>query len=121
MPRKTYLQMAEEVTLQSRQKEYGHPLVNFLRIALLWSTYKEQVFTPYDVAMMMDLSKSAREVQMFKEDNLVDKIGYVSCLDRMITYVEEKGFALPGTGAALLRSMGVAEMWEMLMRVKDEA
>lgn len=90
--RKSYLDQAREVTLESRQVEYGHPLINFLNIALRWSLWKKVVFTPYDVAMMMTDTKIARQQHTHKEDNLVDGIGYLSCVDRMDEYMLRLGY-----------------------------
>lgn len=88
----SYLDQAKAVTLQSRQAEYGHPLVNFLRTAIRWSLWLKTNVTPYDVAMMMTEMKMARQEHLHKEDNMVDAIGYISCVDRMDAFMQELGY-----------------------------
>ena len=81
---------------QDRQDQYGQPEDSFGTISEFWSTYltarrrdvvietgeydrREVVavaITPKDVAMLMDLLKTAREAHGHKHDNLVDKAGY---------------------------------------------
>src|SRR5574337_397305 len=71
-------------TIQQREDNYDNPLSNFLRIAILWSVWYEQVFTPLDVIFMMDLMKTAREIHNHSDDTLLDKTGYtISCYERI--------------------------------------
>lgn len=114
-----WLDKAKEITQNSRQDEYGHPLINFLRTALVWSVYWERTITPFDVAMAMDLMKTAREIHVHKEDNLVDKIGYISCIDQMAQYVESRGLAIQGDGEQFLRELTFPRMWDLLQHLDD--
>jgi hypothetical protein len=55
-------------------------------IAEMWSTYISHAYTlrgevqlkPHDVAMLMDMVKTARSVYGYSEDNFKDKAGYSS-------------------------------------------
>lgn len=81
------LQKAAEATTQGA-RDYDPPEVNFKRIALLWSAYLqgrgiEITITPKDVALMMVLFKTAREIGGTKTDNLVDMIGYTLCAEKL--------------------------------------
>lgn len=83
--------------VRNRRRNYGRPLVNFLRIAVLWSEYNigyglNIVFTPEDVAWMMVLLKIARQEHSDSEDNLLDSLGYVDCLDDMHKHMAELGY-----------------------------
>lgn len=82
---KPILAEALEVAGKSRQRNYGHPLINHERIAAIWNVQlgkklKEPI-TAREVALCMIGMKLAREVNTPKRDNLVDIAGYVNCLD----------------------------------------
>lgn len=72
-----------------RQKEYGHPRVNFQRIADIWNIHLGSRFlvgeriVPRDVAIMMIGLKVAREAQGPKHDTLVDLIGYAALAEEV--------------------------------------
>lgn len=88
-------------TIEEREDNYDNPLPNFLRIALYWSIWKQQVFNPLDVIFMMDLMKTAREQHNHNNDTLLDKTGYViSCYER----IDERMKALGYEGAEAFRS-----------------
>lgn len=72
----TILDEAASLTSGDRQKAYGHPRVNFGRIARLWSAYLNVEVTTRQVAMLMVLIKVARDQQSPRRDNLVDLAGY---------------------------------------------
>lgn len=80
-------------TIQQREDNYDNPLPNFLRIAILWSVWYEQVFTPLDVIFMMDLMKTAREIHNHSDDTLLDKTGYtISCYERIDNAMHQLGY-----------------------------
>ena len=87
-----WLDTANAVTRQERQTEYGSPLVNFLRTALLWSVYLDTVITPVQVAWMMASVKMAREMQSHKTDNYIDAIGYLACVQQMEEELHALGY-----------------------------
>jgi hypothetical protein len=84
------LSIAETILLDAakavrdRNVEHGHTERSFTLIADLWSSYIGHCYTirgdtrlrPYDIAMMMDLVKTARAVYGYSLDNFVDKAGY---------------------------------------------
>lgn len=86
------LEIAEGILLDAgnaireRNKEHGHTERSFRMIGDLWTNYITHAFTirgepklyPHDVAMMMDLVKTARAVYGYSKDNFVDKAGFTS-------------------------------------------
>ncbi len=85
MNRKECLQAALDA-VSGRPKAYGAPEDNFSRIAALWQVYVELKFGvvldigPVDVALMMDLLKTARLIETpGLEDSWTDKAGYTAC------------------------------------------
>lgn len=71
---------------QERASQYGTPEDNFARIARHWKVYLLNAkgldvdITPTDVALLMDLMKTARLENMpGHRDSWVDKAGYARC------------------------------------------
>jgi hypothetical protein len=122
---KSWLEEAQDVTLNSRQQDYGHPLINFARVAGLWTPYLRsrgkladgEYITPIEVAWLMVLFKVAREVNIPKRDNGVDAIGYISCLDRMNEYMKQLGYE---KGMAAFDDMCEAEAIRLYERLELE-
>ena len=79
------LQEALEISGESRQRDYGHPLINHERIAAFWNVQLAGKLTspikPREVALMMIALKLAREINTPKRDNILDIAGYVNCID----------------------------------------
>jgi len=92
------LSIAESILLDAgqavrdRSKEHGHTERSFGFIGDMWTNYITHAFTirgetklyPHDVAMMMDLVKTARSVYGYSIDNFTDKAGYTA-LAAMLT------------------------------------
>lgn len=120
---KSWLESALEVTTQSRQKEYGNPLINFLRIAIEWNLrvlskmQPGKYITPIDVAWMMIGTKVAREIETHKDDNGIDTIGYASCHDRIDQYMRQLGYR---NGSEEFNDMDLSEMVQLLERITHE-
>lgn len=81
-------QQASEIVRGPRHATYDKPSNNFNKIASLWNGYlKAKGFdielNKKDVAVMSVLIKVAREMFKHKEDNLIDEIGYILCLDEI--------------------------------------
>lgn len=77
---------AKRIITQDRSDSYGPPEDNFRQIAEVWNWYLRHRLNvpvelrPHDVALLMDLLKTAR---MFHNsdnyDTWLDKAGYVGC------------------------------------------
>lgn len=80
------------ITEGDRRRDYGHPLINFLRIAIRWSLYLKQTVSPVDVALLMVEVKLSRQQQTYKEDNFIDIMGYTACVEAMDTKLKEYGY-----------------------------
>jgi hypothetical protein len=63
-----------------RHDDYGHPLDDFSRTALIWTAILGHHVTPEQVALCMVGVKIAREVHAPKDDNVVDACGYLITL-----------------------------------------
>ena len=77
-------------TLNEREKNYDTPTNNFMRIAKFWNIYLKNRenpiadISPEDVGWMMVLMKIAREQHAHKPDNLVDAVGYIVCVEKIV-------------------------------------
>lgn len=91
--RNTILDKAMAVVYGRAEDVYGHPSVDMLCIARMWTAYlrkrgaftEETEITPRDVAMMMVALKVSREAQKPHEDNLIDIAGYAEVANRVTT------------------------------------
>lgn len=70
----------QQLVAGPRQDDYGHPIVNFRRIARIWSGILDIEVTEEQVALCMIGVKMAREVNKAKDDNQADIDGYNHCL-----------------------------------------
>lgn len=70
-------QEAESLVHGPRGVDYGHPLDDFSRTALIWTAILETNITPEQVALCMVGLKLSREVHKPKRDNIVDAHGYL--------------------------------------------
>lgn len=68
---------AETIVNGARQADYGHPLDDFSKTALIWSAILGIEVTPKQVALCMVGVKISREVNKPKRDNIVDAHGYL--------------------------------------------
>lgn len=67
---------AADLVAGPRGDDYGHPLDDFSRAALIWQAILGQPVTAEQVALCMVGVKIAREVHTPKADNIVDGVGY---------------------------------------------
>lgn len=88
----SWLKQAEKMTTEDRRKHYGHPLPNFIRIALGWIVIFDVVLTPLQVAQGMITLKMARDVNMYKEDDWIDTIGYSNTVQMMDERMKNMGY-----------------------------
>jgi len=82
--KKTCLIAAHAAVCGDRPLNYGKPEANFNRIAALWNTWNTVrhpgPYTGTDVAIMMDLVKTARLANNpTHSDSWIDKAGYAAC------------------------------------------
>lgn len=113
-----WLEEASQITRQDREKAYGAPLINFLRIALFWSAYLGRLITPLDVAWLMTFVKAGREMQTFKVDNYVDTMGYMDCVYRMDVQLKEMGY-VEGVLWFRTATFTTQDMERLLQRLKS--
>lgn len=90
MTREEILANAKQCVCGGREQDYGTPENSFRKIAALWTAYKEEIFTPKDVAMMLALLKVARIYAGDKADSFVDLAGYAACAGEIATQVDER-------------------------------
>jgi hypothetical protein len=77
--RKAILQQAIELTHGDRNKNYGTPLVNHQRIAVIWSVILGVEVTPSQVALCMVGVKIARLVETPDHlDSFIDGAAYLA-------------------------------------------
>lgn len=118
----SYFDEASRVANGERRRDYGTPLLNFLRIAIRWSVYLKtklnanSIITPLDVAMMMIEMKVSREQQTHKDDNFVDIIGYVICVDSMNTDMVKYGYK----SVEDFKSFTLSDMTTLLERIEAD-
>lgn len=85
MNRVEILSTAEKAINGERNLAYGEPEDNFARIAKLWNAYLANMgmppqLRPHDVALLLDLMKTARlQNDPSHEDSWIDKAGYSAC------------------------------------------
>ena len=96
MTRTETLHAAEKAVNGDRQGDYGTPENNFKNIAGFWSLYlssklnKEIELQAVDVAVLLDLMKTARLIQSPRKlDTWIDKAGYAACGAEIVS--ETKG------------------------------
>jgi len=75
---------ADRIVSSDRGNDYGRPIDDFSKTAVLWGVILGIEITPEQVAMCMAQVKVSRELNKHKRDNLVDLIGYTKCLDMVV-------------------------------------
>lgn len=91
-PEVALLQEAKQTITADRQDQYGDAEDSFSTIGQFWTTFLRarhpRLEIPHikgsDVALMLDLMKTARQAVTQKHDNLVDKVGYTALAARCI-------------------------------------
>ena len=68
-----------------RKQDYGDIHDSFSRIAALWSGYLNCDIDKCDVAKMMILLKVSRAKNNNHRDSYVDIVGYVECIDKLLS------------------------------------
>lgn len=78
---KAVTEIAHSLVGGDRRGDYGHPLLDFCRTAVMWSAILKIRITFKEVALCMIALKQSREVNREKQDNTIDICGYAECLD----------------------------------------
>lgn len=74
---------ADAIINGARESDYGHPAVNFQRIADKWSVTLNVPVTKEQVALcMIDLKTCRLANDTRHRDSWLDVAGYVGCVDR---------------------------------------
>lgn len=95
---KAAIDIAKDVTRGERQRDYAHPLINMVRIAVRQSiTHRFELrdltaINPYKAALAMVDVKLARQEATGKQDNIIDAIGYTDIIDRMARKLIDMGY-----------------------------
>lgn len=88
---------ALNVVFGDREKDYDHPVRDFIGTAIMWTAFlrrkliPDAVITPLDFPMMMLMVKLSRQSHTHKDDNCIDMIGYTITLQRVKTYLDYHG------------------------------
>jgi len=86
MQRNKILNEAEHLIYNDRAQDYGHPSINHLRIAKLWSVVLGVEVQPYQVALCMNQVKISRLVQTpDHEDSYIDAAAYIAIAGELAT------------------------------------
>lgn len=88
MTDKDILEEAHELVDGPRQEDYGHPIDNFNKMAMMWSAILGTQVSEQEVALCMIATKIARETNRPRRDNRVDIAGYAKTL-QMVEDVKE--------------------------------
>ena len=88
---------AAELVCGPRGDDYGHPLDDFSRAALIWQAILGVPVTAEQVALCMVGVKIAREVHKPKADTVLDGVGYFLTLSMVR---EERATRQRASGAA---------------------
>ncbi len=81
------LEEANKLVHGDRQADYGHPLEDFSRTAMMWSAILGHPVSPVQVGLCMCAIKISRQCNKPKTDNLVDLAGYAETVQMVL---EEK-------------------------------
>lgn len=80
MTRKECLDLAAEIVLKDRNRQYGEPEDNFGKIAGMWGVYLGRPVSPCDVACLLSLLKIVRaKSNPHNRDSWIDLAGYAAC------------------------------------------
>ena len=97
----TILDKAKELVYGNRREDYGHPLDDYTRTAMIFSAIlldklkPGEIVTAEEAALCMEGVKISRECHASKEDNRVDGAGYWEVLDLIVTERLRRGLPDP--------------------------
>ena len=79
---------AHRIVTEARCEEYGEPILNLTRIAIMWSLRLGVNVMPQDVAACMQCVKFARQIHKNQCDNIVDGCGYLQTEQEVLDFYE---------------------------------
>lgn len=92
---KSVCQEAHKIVNGPRKQNYGHPLDNFERTALIWTAILSKKLKtgidPEEVGLMMIGLKLSRSVNKLIRDNLVDICGYAATIEAVLVEKKRRG------------------------------
>ncbi len=91
MENQELLDTARDLVCGDRQDQYGSPEDCFERMAQKWSATLGVRVSAKQVAIMFIDVKTVREAHKHKDDNLVDIMGNVLCLNRILNSKSNQG------------------------------
>lgn len=113
----------ESLTKGDRRKDYDHPLINHLRISIVWSVQTGIKMNPILCAWMLGAGlKLSRQVKTSKFDNVVDNTGYMDCVVEMCNLYNELYYPLlkevdenlMTRTMQVIESLTIGEQWDLL-------
>jgi hypothetical protein len=75
------LQEAERIVNGQRRSDYGHPYIQFGRLAEFWSTICGVKITRLQVGLMLVCLKISRALNKYTRDSATDGAGYWGCIE----------------------------------------
>jgi hypothetical protein len=82
--KKGIIQEADEIINGARRDDYGGAEESFTKIWIGWDIINQSdIPGPEKVALCMDWLKTCRYLNGRQRDSLVDKIGYVGCIEQI--------------------------------------
>lgn len=96
---------AEHLTTRDRQDAYGHPGIEFGKVADAFNAMTGHRITARQAITFMVVLKLVRENFQSKRDNRVDAAGYLNCLDMAVQAIDQGLIAEFTTGSHPDRSV----------------
>ena len=81
---------AHELINGDRNEDYGHPLDDFTKTATMWSAILDTEVSPEQVGLCMIAVKISRQLNIHRDDNLVDMAGYAGTVGMIVTERERR-------------------------------
>lgn len=91
---------AKHIVYGRGEKEYGHPIDDFNRVAAMWSAILGTAVTAEQIGLCMIAVKLSRQCNKAKRDNLVDIAGYAETVHRVLMEEQRRSGLLPAISAA---------------------
>ena len=93
----TVLHEAIRLTSGPRQADYGHPIDDHTRTAVMWSAILGAEVTAEQVCLCMVALKISRQCNQSKKDNLIDGCGYLRNVEMIEEARDERAGKIDGS------------------------